>query len=304
MTIQEKALKLKYIKNNLETTINHAKVIQALYGDEYFKECLTLKGGAATQIYLQDFKRLFFDLDIDFAFNIEKREYLRNYLLNYMNKLGYQKISPKSRFSYSLDSYRFPYYLENHNIDHLKLDINYSYGSHLYKPEHIQITNSDFELNQIVSVVKLEELLGMKLTALQVRRKIKDLFDVYQILNSNLTFDFNQVKEVYLFYMTISNYQDKINEINNITGITNNDVKRKLYPIIPKESSPNLELMKKEVLSYVKECSILTPAQNKFIINFSKGYNTPEYLFQDEQTIINALNNPIAKWKMKIIKRK
>ena len=305
MTLQEKSKQLKYIKNNLEITLNLSKVIQSIYEDEILKNSIVLKGGAAVQIYLQDFKRLFFDLDIDFISNTLSREDFKNYLINHLINLGYNEPNQrKNRLSYSLDSFQLPYYLENKNLTYLILDINYSYNPHLYNPTQISICNKDFNLEQIVSLVNLEELIGLKIAALKDRGRPKDLFDIYQILNSNLSFDLERIKAVYIYYMTIANNEDKIEKIDKITEITNYNIKKNLYPIIKKNSNPNLEKMKKEVLDYIMECSILTKEQEQFITNFKKGYNNPEYLFKDEQVIENAINNPIAKWKIKLIRRK
>lgn len=305
MTLQEKTEQLKYIKNNLEITLNLCKVIQSIYEDEILKNSIVLKGGAAVQIYLQDFKRLFFDLDIDFISKTLSREEFKNYLINHLTNLGYNEPNQrKSRFSYSLDSFQLPYYLENKNLNYLKLDINYSYKPHLYNPTQISICNQDFNLDQIVSLVNLDELIGLKIAALKDRGRPKDLFDIYQILNSNLSFDLEKIKAVYIYYMTIANSEDKIEKIDKIIEITNYNIKKNLYPIIKKNSNPDLEKIKKEVLDYIMECSILTKEQQHFITDFKKGYNNPEYLFKDEQVIENALNNPIAKWKIELVKRK
>lgn len=305
MKIEEQAKQLKYIKNNLETTLHLTEVLQSLYEDNYLKEAILLKGGAAIQLYLQNFSRLFFDLDIDFTLDITEKANFKQYLIQYLQEIGYKEISlKKSRSFYSLDSLQFPYYLENGNLNYLKLDINYSYGNHLYLPTKLAVTNQDFNLKQTISLVNLEELISLKMAALQDRGNVKDLFDIYQILTSSLTLDIDKVKSAYLFYMTIAEYIHKIKKTEKITEITNHDMKKTLYPALPKQNNPNLELMKQEVLSFVKECSILNSNNQQFIKNFKKGYLTPEYLFTDKQIIENALNNPIAKWKIKLMTRR
>ena len=300
MNIQAKANKLKYIKNNLEISLHLSQILHQIYQDEYLKKSMILKGGTAVQLYLENVKRLFFDLDMDFILKLDERKQFQTYLINYMDKLGYKEVSPKSRFSYSLDSYCFPYYLENGNLDYLKLDINYSCAPHLYPTIPKKVENDDFELHQTIWLVHIEELMGMKIASLQESGQIKDLFDIYQVLNSNLDIKIENVQNAYLFYMVLADCYDKIEKLNNIESITNRDERSKLYPLIPKKSSPNLELMKREVLSYVKECSILNQSQKKFIKTFQEGNYHPEYLFFKEQTIINAQNNPIAKWKLKM----
>ncbi|MCI6266386.1 MAG: nucleotidyl transferase AbiEii/AbiGii toxin family protein [Erysipelotrichaceae bacterium] len=300
MTIEEKAAELKYIKNNLEISIRLSKALQNIYRDEYLKNALLLKGGTAIQFYLEEVKRLFFDLDMDFILSLEKKAKFQTHLIENMRKQGYEQISPKSRFSYSLDSYFFPYYLENGNLNYLKLDVNYSLNPHLYSLTKRKIKNDYFELEQIISLVNLEELIGMKLASLQESGQIKDVFDIYQILNSDLNLNIKKVQSAYIFYMVLANCQKLIEKTDKITSLTNHDMKAKLYPLIQKKTNPNLELMKKEVLSYVKECSILTLAQKDFINTFQEGHYHPEYLFSDESELENAKKNPIANWKMKV----
>lgn len=302
MSIQEKANKLKYIKNNLEITLKLTKMINSLYADEYLQKCLLLKGGAATQLYLDTPRRLFFDLDLDFSCNITERDNFQKHLLSLVFKEGYTEISKKSRFSYSLDSYRFPYYLENGNLNYLKMDINYSFGTHLYPVIRKKIENSDFNLKQIITLINIEELLGMKIKALQDRGEVKDLFDIYQLITNRPDIDIKNVQNAYIFYMVLSSCQTKIISLDKITGITNNDVRTKLYPLIPKESSPDLTLYKKEVLDYVSECNILNKEQQKFIQEFENNNYQPEYLFNNPTVLENAKNNPIATWKVKMKK--
>jgi len=80
-------------------------------------------------------------------------------------------------------------------------------------------------------------------------------------------------------------------------------MRKYLYPLIPKESSPDIDDMKRVVIPFVKDCSIITPEVRDYITDFKKGYNHPEYLFTDSITIENAISNPIAKWKVKLNKR-
>lgn len=106
MDLNKKSEQLKYIKSNLETTFRLSKVLQNLYEDNYLTQCLVLKGGTAVQLYLDKFKRLFFDLDIDVLLKLSEKNIFRDYLLEYMKKPGYDQMSNKRGFSYSLDSYK------------------------------------------------------------------------------------------------------------------------------------------------------------------------------------------------------
>ena len=115
-----------------------------------------------------------------------------------------------------------------------------------------------------------------------------------------------EIKQTTTIYARSTNGQQysqvSMKVIDNIDKIDKRDLK-KLYPVIKKESHLNVNKMKKEVLTYIKECCNLNASQTKFIKLFEDAKYCPEYLFEDEEVIRNAITNPIANWKMELKKK-
>lgn len=299
----------KYIKNNLEISNRLGTIASHIFQNIELSKMLLLKGGFAVQLYLGEFKRLFFDIDFDTysplresMMDVSKIK-LREQLLASMEQLGYYEVSNKSRFSYSLDSYQFPYYLSNGTINYAKIEINYSFGSHLYVPTLKQIVKPLFAVHSDFKLVNLEELIGMKLKALLDRGAVKDLYDLYYLINQFPCLDLEKIKKAYIFYFVLACPQNQLCNYTKIHEITNKDMIRGLYPLIEKQSNPKLEQMKDCVLSFTHDLLNYHAEERYFIEQFYQGNFVPEYLFSDDITIEHALSNPIAQWKTKIKQR-
>ncbi len=195
----------KIISNYLETTFRLLQILSEIYNNESLKECFVLRGGSAVSFYLPDLKRLFLDIDIDFKtkeieHTKEEKKVLEN-MNAIMRMLDYNDRSTKSRYSYSLDSLRYPYFNRKGNLDYIKMDINYSMGRHLY-PDCV-VEKEDLEHAKIC-LLNLEELIGMKLKSLFERTSIKDLFDIFMLINTYSSLDIVRIRKSYLFYYTLS----------------------------------------------------------------------------------------------------
>lgn len=303
--IQLQEMEDKFIKNNLEKTLRLLQILNEFSKNENLQDDLVLKGGCAIEVYLKQMKRLFSDIDLDYKIknmhNIEEeRNLFYNQLLFVMRNLQYNELSPKSRHSYSLDSFCFPYYNQVSNLDYVKIEINYSYGEHLYAAEKRvwDILGTSF----FVNVLSLEELIGMKLKALVERSSIKDLFDIYAILEEHSFKSLDRIRKAYLFYFTISSLKN-VTAIEMIDTISKKDMISKLYPAIAKKSFYNLEVMKKEVIDFALEVFRFTKEEMEFYRTFQNGKFYPELLFNDEVILKKALSNPIANFKIELNKR-
>lgn len=204
----------------------------------------------------------------------------------------------KSRHSYSLDSFCFPYQKKNGNIDYLKIEIKYSCNNHLYPntllPKQESIIDTD------IFVVDLNELIGMKLKALFDRKSAKDLFDVFQLINVISSLDYQAIRKSFLFYYTLASLRYDYDTIDKINCITKKDLISTLYPIIPKKSGYNLETMKNSVLEFAYDILSFTNKEMEFCEAFQEGFYYPELLFENEHVLERARQNPIANYKIKL----
>lgn len=294
-----------FILNYLESCLRLAQVLSEIYQCEDLRSNLILKGGCAVECYLGAVKRLFLDIDLDFNISHiedinDERNILREKLFQVMKRLNYNEISSKSRYSYSLDSFKFPYKQQSGNLDYLKLEINYSNGEHLYPTINKKWQDERFLLDAEVSILNLEELLGMKMKVLLNCGRPKDLFDVYQLIHSFPNCDIDLVRKAYLFYFALSNRKYTLAHTQNILDISNRDIIGKLYPSIPRNCGFNLDKVKKEVLDFSFDLLQFTTDEKEFLSLFQQGYYCPEFLFNDEEVIKRAKNCPIANYKMMV----
>ena len=287
---------LNFIKDNYETTLRLSNVISNIFKDDILKSKLILKGGCAVASYLSSTKRLFFDIDFDYISGcelnfLEDKKIFYLHLLSFMNNLGYSEISCKSRSYYSLDSFKFPYNkITNNNLNYIKLEVNYSHGMHLYPCVMKNWRDDNFLIDSTVKVLSLEELLGVK---------IKDLFDVYNLLNEYQC-DIEAVKKSYLFYYTLSKHRESPFEIENLQQMKKRMAIGGLYPLLSKDSGFCFEKIKLETIAKLRDILNFSKNELEFLKLFKDGYYHPELLFDDEEVINRARQNPIANYKMKL----
>lgn len=293
-----------FIKASYETTLRLSQVISNIYQDQILKEKLVLKGGSAVQCYLGTIERLFFDADFDFLASDlneiqQEREAFRSQLSILMRNLNYQTISNKSRYSYSLDSFRFPYYkTSNGNLDYMKVEINYSLGEHLYSCYTKKWVDETFLLNVETLVPCLEELLGMKVKALLERGAIKDLIDIKSLIDCYPNCNLDKIRKSYLFYYALAVHRENPASLEKIEEISKRNVTGGLLPLLPKNSRFNLSKTKDDVSCFLKDTLIFTKEELLFLNYFSKGMYYPQLLFSEEDVVNRAKSNPIASYKV------
>ena len=296
-----------FIPNYLETSLRLSQVISKISENESLNKQMILKGGSAVQCYLGNIKRLYLDCDFDFVFNSinnqsQERVFLKQNLSKIMKNLNYELSNTKSRCSYSLDSLRFPYKKMSGNTDYIKLEINYSHGEHIYPSTTKKWLDHDFLLDNEISILKLEELFGMKIKALLERGSAKDLWDIKNLIEKYESINLEQIKKSYLFYFTLATKKFNPLSLEELENMPRRAIVGGLYPYLPKASKIDLDLMKKEVLSFLNEVLIFTTEEKEFFDYFTKGEYHPELLFQDNDIVERVNNNPIAKYKVKLKK--
>lgn len=297
-----------FIEANYETTLRLSHIISNIYQNPIFKEKLVLKGGCAVQCYLGNIQRLFFDADFTFlASNLgefqQEKQLFRNQMIDLMHILDYQTISNKSRYSYSLDSFRFPYNkTSNGNLDYMKVEVNYSQGRHLYPCNVKTWADNTFLLNTEAIVPRLEELLGMKVKALLERGTIKDLIDIKSLIDCYPSCDVDIVRKSYLFYYALAVQRENPASLEKIETISKRNVTGGLLPLLPKNSRFDLNKTKKEVFSFLKDTLVFTKGELLFLGCFKKGEYYPELLFSEVDVVERAKKNPMASYKIMVKK--
>ena len=86
-----------------------------------------------------------------------------------------------------------------------------------------------------------------------------------------------------------------------ILQITNQKIKRDLFPVIKRKDDFELEPAKKLVKAYITDLMVLTKEEKEFLDEFESGEYIPELLFEDKDILDRIKNHPMALWKMRSV---
>ena len=293
-----------FLVNNTEKFLRLCGILDYI-SKSRINSYLVLKGGTAINIFLLDLKRLSVDIDFDFAKNISKeelpsiREIIKEDLVSFMLNEGYA-LSDKSKFTYALDSFVFHYITTSGSGDVLKIEINY------INRLHVLDLMDDYTITRLDEVVKVkrlsnEELIASKVKALITRTSPRDLYDVYNILNS-IKFDKIIVRKITIFYVLLGSKipVDFINLIidclNRIMAINYNKIKTTLIPVTNKKEKIDIDVIKKSVYDSISKFQFLSENEIKCITHFNQGLYDFSLLFENIETN-ELIKHPMLYWK-------
>lgn len=290
---------------NIEKVLRLLDVLDFINNGELLKRFkLVLKGGTAINLAFTNLMRLSVDIDLDYVGVLDKEQTIKdraeivNIIDQFMVRNEYV-ISRKTRESAILVSRTYGYTNAFENKDVIKLDINFIDRVHI-TPDIIKKCECLGKEVTLLTPSK-EELIAMKITALLSRSKPRDLYDTIKLKEVE-SFNKNKIRKLVLFYLSI----DNIFEINDsifdgINKISQDSIKRELYPVISKAEYFNLESAKEEVITFLKDVLTLSENENKYLKDFAKGKYDPSLLFENVKEVENAKNHPMAKWRVKNI---
>ena len=97
-----------FIRDNLEKVFRLIDVLEFIYGNDYLRERLVLKGGTAINLTLFDLPRLSVDIDLDYNQNCSRDEMMiartevERVLTRYMTASGYYMEKGRGRDTHAL----------------------------------------------------------------------------------------------------------------------------------------------------------------------------------------------------------
>lgn len=301
------ALQTHFLRDNLEKVLRLADVLRFITDNPKLKDCLVLKGGTAINLTVFAMPRLSVDIDLDFHSDCTRDEMLmarsaiNSELQAYMTSQGYL-LGPDTKNPHSLDSWVFFYQNAAGNRDNIKIEINYSMRQHIFTPEW-RTVNADFMTTSKVLTLAPQELFGSKIKALIERHTCRDLYDVYNLLHSDLfqTFDISMLRKIVVFYLAVGGSQMPSKEYNlePIRQIKFPQIRASLLPMLKKGDTFDFESAKTEVLSFLQSLMQLSESEIAFIDAFNDKRYQPELLFDDEAIRTNIRNHPMAYWKIR-----
>lgn len=301
------AEKTHFLRDNLEKVLRLTDVLQFIANNSKFNHCLVLKGGTAINLTVFMMPRLSVDIDLDFHSDctreemLESRSAINAELQAYMASQGYV-LSSGTKNPHSLDSWIFFYQNAAGNRDNIKIEINYSMRQHIYAPEWHTL-NVDFLATCKVLSLAPMELFGSKIKALIERHTCRDLYDVYNLLHSELfqTFDLSMLRKIVVFYLAVGGSQmpNKEYDLNPIRQINFPQIRASLLPMLKKGDAFDFEIAKNEVVVFLQTLLQLSESEMAFIDAFKDKRYQPELLFDDETILHNIRNHPMAFWKIR-----
>ena len=301
------ANKYNFQRDIFEKTLRIKNIIDFFQIDNVLKNHFLLKGGTAINLVFLNLPRLSVDIDMDYYPNDDKnnmlinREKITEIIKEYMIEQDYQLSN--IRHSHSLDSYVFRYKNAGGNNDVLKIELNYSLRAHVLLPSILPIVSDAFGIKTLVRTVNPIEVYASKINALFNRAASRDLYDVYNLTKlyyGKIEKDF--LRKIVLFYGVISSKNsDNYLDLNSIDKISFSRIKSELFPTLTIRETRktfDLEVVKGEVKSYLKELLNLTKNEKEFLEKFKIGIYEPELLFDNVEIINRIKKHPMALWKV------
>ena len=305
--IAQLAVQTNFLRDNLEKVLRLSDVLQFIAHSPRLKDCLVLKGGTAINLTVFTMPRLSVDIDLDFHRDCTREEMLQYRaeinaeILAYMESQGYQ-LNPNTKNPHALDSWVFFYRNAGGNRDNIKIEINYSMRRHIFAPQSRHINVSFLKATEMLTLEPME-LFGTKIKALIERHTCRDLYDVYNLLRSDLMqhFDLSLLRKIVVFYLAVGGNQAPGKEYNldAINQINFSQIRATLLPMLKKRDGFDFETAKTEVIQFLNNLLQFTEAEIAFIDAFLSKKYKPEVLFSDPAIIENIHNHPMALWKIK-----
>lgn len=299
----------KFNRDTLEKVFRLSELLKLFNENEELKGKYVLKGGTAINLCLFDFPRLSVDIDMNFNSNsskeemLEMRELHRKLISAFVALDGYT-IDPKSRFTFTLDSYLLKYTNAAGSRDNIKIELNYSNRIQILEPVNYKLSSKIIDNESILALNKVE-LYGSKIAALIGRTTARDVFDVFQLVNNQVLLDneLDILKKCSIFYLLMSNefqpFGDLLNQFKkNMANLSFSVIKRNLIPLLHVGERIDTDAFKQTVSQFIETLFELTETEQKYIDSFNAGEFNPELLFH--KTIADRLKeHPMALWKMK-----
>ena len=298
-----------FLINNTEKVLRLCQIL-AFINKSSFGEYLSLKGGTAINVFLLDMIRLSVDIDFDFSVNLSKeevapiREEIKKEILSFMTNEGYS-LSDKSKFVHTLDSFVFNYHATSGSGDVLKIEINYSDRVHVFD---LVKDNTLTKLGERVEIARLsnDEVVGSKMNALLVRTTPRDLYDVYNILKSDVS-NIAIARKVAIFYFALGSdipldFSKTVDDcLDRIALINYNKLKKTLIPVLRKSEKIDVEALKNFVSEKIREIFKLNETEKEFIEKFNNGVFDYKVLFGKIETK-DLSKHPMVIWKINNIR--
>jgi len=293
--------KTNFQKDILEKVYRLADLLKTIYGDEFLKGKLVVKGGTAINFIYFNMPRLSVDIDFNFVSKepredmLKSRENIDKILTKSftMNEYETEKIKP-----YALLQYNLKYTNTAGNIDRMKIEINFMERIPVF--EIVEKKISIFDIPEFkVRTYTPEELFATKLRALFTRTAPRDMFDIYMLLKSGLKLDEKALKKCFIFYFCLAKDFRKLG-LESIGRIDSLEIKKFLLPLMEKGKKIDMDEISKKVNEFASKMLVLNENEHKFIESFYEQKNVDlDLLFEDVKYNPRLKEHPMIEWRLK-----
>lgn len=307
--LEKLAKQTGFIRDTLEKTLRLNEVLNFINTDDKIKGKLALKGGTAINLAVMPLMRLSVDIDLDYAFNLDKknieeeRDIIAKRIDAYMAQEGYY-VKTQIRNHYALMSQEYKYINSGNNIDSLKIEINFMDRAHVFPLEkRWTLVNPCVEPHEVLMLNSIE-LYSSKLNALLSRATPRDLYDILLMVNKNVIKDNEMLRKCFLFYKAIGGSPvEKGVDISAIDRIGESEVRNKLRPVLSRNDQFELVSARETVKGFLTKLMVFNEEEKMFLYMFREERKfLPEMLFSDEKIIENIKNHPMARWRTREIR--
>lgn len=292
----------------LEKSLRLLDVLREVRKHPVLKDRLVLKGGTAINFIQSKLPRLSVDIDFNCMgpTEREKMQPIRNDVVaafeHVATAMGYdlkQVVNEPAAIVHNL-------YFTNiyDRRDHIQVDINFLNRVSLFGEEKVSITTFIGEPSIRILTLTIEELYGGKIKALLERAAPRDLYDVYNFMESNTGYSEVRLHQALLvFGMTISDDFRKYDS-KRIDPIPDKSFFSELYPTLRKQERPKKKEMIHRVKPFLDKLLKFTEQEKNFMDRFYEGeINAAEIAFSGE-FLERVKGHPALQWQLLKIKRK
>jgi len=289
-----------FLKNSLEKMFRLLDILSILKTNPVTKNAFVLKGGTALNLFILDIPRISVDIDLNYIQSISRSSMLkdRKTINSEIQKIFHSTYEIRmSKNVHALTQFEFRYATISGSSDMLKLEINYLKRITLLSPQIVRINRFDRNINFLC--LDFLELLASKTIALLNRYTPRDLFDVYQMINSPFEIKKDLLKMLLFFYGIIT--ETEIFELFKLKFdlIIQVDIQNKLYPMLQKRTHLDRYELVANVENFLNPYLSLSDKEAEGLHNLYKtGRIDMDILFPQKEIREKALNSPSLKWKI------
>ena len=130
----------------------------------------------------------------------------------------------------------------------------------------------------------------------------RDLYDIYTLQREKVELDKTLLKKIFIFFGCLARRDFREYYPNDIEEITEQDIKRKLLPLLRKDERLRADDMIQVVRPLLMEIFDFTSEELEYINRFLEADFKPEILFGDLLDSTNLEKHPTVIWKQRHLK--